>query len=113
MSYSKSQEVNDANSVEKDPKEEVMKMVKEKCKIFTDPKALLEHFLSDPLLYVSYMAFAIYYFIFSHIHLLTLSYCCTTYRNIKSIFVNDFSILTMIVICYNIYQIYCIFYPSA
>lgn len=118
MAYPKSpnekeiREIKEPVIAEEDPKEKAIRQLKEKCKILSDPKALFEHFISDPLLYVSYIALAIYYLLFSHIHLLTVSYCCATYRNAKSIYLNDFSAVTVLVIIYNLYQICMIFYPG-
>jgi len=101
----------DNNDVQ-NPQEMLKKQIKEKWEFLCNPKAMFEHFLSDPLLYVYYLAYIVYYLVFSHVHLLTLSYCCATYRSVKSLYQNDFSAFTVIIICYNLYQIFMNFYPS-
>jgi hypothetical protein len=92
--------------------EKAIREFKEKCKMLSDPKALLESFIADPLLYISYIALAVYYLLFSHVHLLTISYCCSTYRNVKSLYLNDFSVVTALFVIYNLYQIFQIFYAE-
>lgn len=77
----------------------------EKYKEQLNFETFLANLIKDPLLYISYAAMIVYYLIFSSVHLLALSYCCTTYRNIKSVYLNDFSAFTIIIIIYNIYQI--------
>lgn len=99
-----------------DPRIEVEQKIedmKKRLEVLMTPQGLLEHFLSDPLLYISYIAMAIYYLLFSHIHLLTLSYSCTAFRGIRMCHLNGFSWLTVIMVLYNIYQLCMIFIPTA
>lgn len=79
---------------------------KKHFKIFTTPSGFIEYFLNDPLLYISYLALAINYIFFSHIHLLTLAYCCNTYRSIKMGYLNGFGWISILTILYYLYYIF-------
>jgi hypothetical protein len=84
--------------------------LKEKVSKHLSIKGLYQLFIADPLQFLSYLSMIIYYLLFSHVHLLAVAYCCSTIRGVQTGIAEGFDILGILVICYNLYQLFVLWF---